>query len=304
MSKNLSSYLGFKLDDFVDPSTLIGAAVAGLVVFGLAFLFSWLIGRLLARWEEPFRRMFRQTDATMWRFIMHLKSLLVLMIALAVFASLVPSLRTFMGTLVAGAGITAVIFGFAAKSTFANIISGVALAVYRPIRIGDTVTIENEYGTIEDITLRHTVLLTWEKKRIVIPNEKLDNMSITNYSLTERLMLLKIEFGVSYDTDIDLARQLILEEASRCPHRMPDALAPAPPWVRVVAWEDFSITLRAYFYTKDMDDYWSARFWMLEQIKKRFDREGVEIPFPYRTLVFKKDLPPAPALAQEEAESS
>ena len=205
-----------------------------------------------------------------------------------IYASLVPGLRALVGTFIAGAGVTALIIGFAAKSTIANLISGLSLAIYRPFRIGDKVLIENEYGTIEDITLRHTIVRTWENKMLIIPNEKMDNMSIINYSIIDSTICCRIEMGVSYDTDIDLARRLVLEEAEKCPHRLEKAEA---PWVRVISHGDFSIGIRLYLWVPNQDAAWQARFWILEHVKKRFDKEGVEIPFPYRTLVYKKDLP-------------
>jgi len=103
-------------------------------------------------------------------------------------------------------------------------------------------------------------------------------------------MLCIVEVGVSYDTDIDLARRLMLDEANSCPHRDEKA---DEPWVRVIGHDDFAIRLRLYVWVPDVSSLWLTRFWLLENIKKRFDREGVEIPFPYRTVVFKKDLPPA-----------
>ena len=178
--------------------------------------------------------------------------------------------------------------GFAAQSTLANLVSGVGLAVYRPFRIGDKVTIEGEYGTIEDMTFRHTIVCTWENKRLVIPNKNIDNMTLMNHSLIDPRIVCRIEFGVSYDTDLDLARRLILEEAGRCPHRLPDG---GEPRVRVISHGDFSIGLRAIIWAADMDSALDLKWWMMEQVKKRFDAEGVEIPFPYRTLVYKNDLP-------------
>ena len=62
----------------------------------------------------------------------------------------------------------------------------------------------------------------------------------------------------------------------------------------MINWADSSIIMRIYIWTHDSDEAWACRFWLLEQVKKRFDAEGVEIPFPYRTVVYKKDLPPAP----------
>lgn len=286
---NLTQTLG----PLVDPNTLPGAVFIGVLVFGSAWLLSVLLGLLIRHWEEHFRKIFRGVEETVWRFTLHLKSLAVFFIALVVYASIIPGLRTILTTLAAGAGLTAVVLGFAAKSTLANLISGISLAVFRPIRIGDTVTIENEFGVIEDITIRHTVLLTWEHKRIVIPNEKLDNTTIVNYSLNDPRMLLRLEMGISYDTDIDLARRLILEEVRRCPQCLVPAKALSEPAVRVIDHGDFAIKLRVYMWTANIDEAWQGRFWLLEMIKKRFDREGVEIPFPYRTVVYKKDLPPA-----------
>jgi small-conductance mechanosensitive channel len=80
----------------------------------------------------------------------------------------------------------------------------------------------------------------------------------------------------------------MLDEANNCPHRMKEK---EEPWVRVVGHADFSIELRVYVWVAEVNEGWRARFWLLENIKKRFDREGIEIPFPYRTLVYKKDLP-------------
>ena len=226
----------------------------------------------------------------MIRYILRVKNLIIFLLAGLIYASLVPSLRALLGAFLAGAGITALVLGFAAKSTLANLISGLSLAIYRPFRIGDMVTVENEYGTVEDITLRHTIVRTWEYKRLIIPNEKIDSMTLTNYSLIDPSMLCIVEVGVSYDTDIDLARRLILEEANKCPYRVEKG---DEPWMRMISQDYFSIRLRLYVWVPDMDAAWQARFWLLEHIKKRFAKEGVEIPFPYRTVVFKKDLPPA-----------
>ena len=176
--------------------------------------------------------------------------------------------------------------------------------MYRPIRIGDKVTLEEHYGTVEDITLRHTIVRTWENKRLIIPNEKIDSMILLNHSIIDSKILCRVEMGVSYDTKIDLARRLILEEAQNCPHRMPASTAPEQPWVKVISHGDFSIGLRLYMWCPNMDESWAARWWILEMVKKRFDAEGVEIPFPYRTLVYKKDLPPSREDIGDEGEKN
>ena len=275
-------------EKLIDPSTGTGALALALVGLILACVACYITTRAVRRPGWLVERLKWKVDQTVLRYVVRIKNLLIIVIAILLYASLVPSLRALFGTLVAGAGITALVLGFAAKSTLANLISGLSLALYRPFHIGDMVTIENEYGSVEDITMRHTIVRTWEQKRLVIPNEKVDSMTVINYSLIDPHMLCIVEVGVSYDTDIDLARQLILEEANNCPHLLREG---ETPWVRVIDLADFSIRLRLYVWVPDVNALWLARFWLLEHIKKRFDREGVEIPFPYRTVVFKKDLP-------------
>jgi small conductance mechanosensitive channel len=278
------------VDKLIDASTGSGALALAILIFFLAWLASAVTSGLLRRPFWTVGKLKRKVDQTVVRYIMRLKNLIIFLIAIFIYASLVPSLKALVGTMIAGAGITALVLGFAAKSTLANLISGLSLAIYRPFHIGDMVTIEKEYGTVEDITLRHTIVRTWEYKRLIIPNEKIDSMTLINFSIIDPTMLCIVEMGVSYDTDIDLARRLILDEAHKCPHRNEKA---DEPWIRVIAHDDFAIRLRLYVWVPDVTAMWQARFWLLENIKKRFDREGIEIPFPYRTVVFKKDLPPA-----------
>jgi len=279
------------LEKLWDPSTGLGALGLAVLLTMAAVISSSMLTRIMTRPKWVTGKLARKVDETVVRYFVRVKTLLIFLTAGLIYASLIPSLRALMGTMIAGAGITAIVVGFAAKSTLANLISGLTLAIYRPIRIGDKVTVDGEYGAVEDITMRHTVVRTWENLMLIIPNEKLDNMSITNYNIIDPTILCRLEIGVSYDTDLDLAKRLLIEEAMRCPHR--DEAAPEP-WVRVVDHSDFSIEMRIYMWVKDVDVYWLGKFWLLEHIKKRFDREGVEIPFPYRTVVYKKDLPPAP----------
>lgn len=278
------------LEKLFNPGTRVGAVGLALLVMIIGWITGAVTTRLIREAEWVMGRLKRTVDRTIINYVVRFKNLLICLLGLLIYASLVPGLRALMGAMVAGAGITAIVVGFAAKSTLANFISGLSLAVYRPFRIGDKITIEGEYGTVEDITLRHTIVRTWENKMLIVPNEKIDSMSVINHSIIDSSILLWVEIGVSYDTDIDLVRRLMLEEADRCPHRLRDT---EEPWVRVIALGDFSIVLRIYVWVPDISESWAARFWLLENIKKRFDREDVEIPFPYRTIVYKKDLPPA-----------
>ena len=209
--------------ELIDPQTLIGALLLALFIFIIAWVTCIITNRLIKRLNWVTGKLKRKIDETVMHYLIRVKNLLIFIIAFFVYAGKVPALESLFSTMLAGAGITALIIGFAAKSTMSNFISGLSLAIYRPIRIGDTVTIEDEYGTVEDITLRHTIILTWENKRLIIPNSKLDDMSLINYNIVDPKMMCRVELGVSYDTDIDLARRLILDEVDKCPFRDKDA---------------------------------------------------------------------------------
>jgi small-conductance mechanosensitive channel len=280
----------FTLNKLLDPATNLGAMTLACVFVIVTWGVCVVTTRLIQRATWVMGKLERKVDDAVIRYIIRIKNLLILLIALLFYASLVPGLRALMGTMVAGAGITALVVGFAAKSTLANLISGISMAIYRPLRIGDKLNLEGELCTVEDITLRHTIVRTWQHKRLIIPNSKLDEMTVTNYSIIDPRIKCTVELGVSYDTNIDLTRRIVLETAAECPQLLKDEEA---PWVRVISHGDFSIGLRLYLWVKDIDDAYLAKFWLLEHIKKRFDSEGIEIPFPYRTLVYKKELPPA-----------
>lgn len=274
--------------ELLNPNTRTGALVWALAVILAAMAASRITTWVLRNSHWGRNKLKRKVDRTLLVYVIRLKAIIVILVAALVYAALIPGLRAIFGTLLASAGVTAIVLGIAAKSTLANLISGMALAIYRPFRIGDKVMIEGEYGEIEDITLRHTVVRTWEHKRLLIPNERIDNMSIINYSITDPKMLCRVEIRVSYDTDLDLASRVLVDEAERCPHR--DSAAEAP-WTRVVEHEDFGVRIRVYMWVPDVDAAWQGRFWLFENIRKRLAKENIEIPVPYRTILYKKELP-------------
>ena len=188
----------------------------------------------------------------------------------------------------AGASVTAIVIGLAAQQVLSNVFSGLSIAISRPFRVGDVVEMESEYGTIEDITLRHTVIRTWQNKRVVIPNSRLSVDTVINWTIEELTVLWAVNFGISYDSDIDVARSIIVDEIDKHPDVVHGEDREVN--VRVTELGDFAVNLKATFWVTDRPTAWGTGAEIRESVKKRFDKEGVEIPFPYRTVVYKKDL--------------
>jgi len=235
-------------------------------------------------------------DETRARMVRNIVRAVIYVLGFMLIISFIPELKNLSIALFAGAGFAGIVIGFAAQNAFSNIISGIFLSIFQPFKLGDRVKINEEYGTIEDITLRHTVLKTWDNRRLVIPNANINESSLVNYSLNDEKILMHLEMGISYDSDIDLAKKIMIEEANKHPDLLKEGAVSEymdkqdPVKVRVLGTGDFSVNLRLYAWAKDQPTAFRMKCDLVESIKKRFDKEGVEIPFPYRTIVYKKDL--------------
>jgi small-conductance mechanosensitive channel len=238
-------------------------------------------------------------DPTRYKFFRNAAALIIWLVAFGAIISLIPKLKTLAITLFAGAGILVAIIGFAAQQAFSNIISGIFIVLFKPFRVGDMIKVGTlDYGVVEDITLRHTVINNFENKRIIIPNSVIGNETIVNDNIEDSKVCRFIEVGISYDSDVDLASRIIQEEAAKHPscidarNKKQKTSGVPKVNVRLMSFGDHSVNLRAYVWTNDPLNAVQMHSDINKAIKKRFDSEGVEIPFPYRTIVYKNDLPP------------
>lgn len=238
-----------------------------------------------------------EEDTTNYRFLQNAVTAFIYTIALIVILYSIPQLRAYGVTLFAGAGVLTIVLGFASQEALSNIVGGVFIVIFKPFRIKDIVQIGANTGVIEDITLRHTVIKDWDNKRIIIPNSTISRETIINWNVADPKICNRIEVGISYDSDLDLAKSILAEEAMKHPLcidvRTPQDITNGKPkvLVRVVSFAESSIVLRAFIWTQDPASGFELKSDYLSAIKKRFDAEGIEIPFPYRTLVFKNQDP-------------
>jgi len=263
-------------------------------------------------------------DITSFRMFKHITVAAIYFLGLIVIIFTIPDLRSLSIALFSGAGLAAIVIGFAAQSTLSNIIAGISLSLFQPFRVGDRLNILNEYGKVTDLNLRHTVIITWDNRRLIIPNSIISNEAIINWTIEDPAVIWTIDIGISYDSDISLARKIMIEEARKNPLVMPPqtleysivkpsflkpetianglmnltALHTVDPdfkergEVKVYVTElgDFAVNLCLYVWFKDRSDAYSSGCEIREAIKRRFDSEGIEIPFPYRTIVYKTDI--------------
>jgi len=261
-----------------------------LITIIIAFLANRFFKRLIRRSTEEMNN-----DPTNYLFLRHAISTLIYIIGFSIAIFMMPNLRALASSLLAGAGILAVAVGFASQHALSNIISGVFIIIFKPFRVNDRVKLRELTGVVQDITLRHTVIRDFENKRIIIPNSLISEEIIVNSNFDDNRICKWIEIGISYNSNIEKAKAIVKEEILNHPmhidprnqQQIDDGEELAP--VKVVALGDSSVNLRGWAWAKDAVDAFKMGCDLLESIKLRFDREGIEIPFPHRTLVHKNN---------------
>ncbi|MGC9515509.1 mechanosensitive ion channel family protein [Methanocrinis sp.] len=222
-----------------------------------------------------------ETEITFRTLISRLLVAVIYIAGFLLVVSRIPTLNTLAVTLLAGAGVAGIAIGFAAQDSLSNVISGLFLAVFHPFRVGDFIDFNGEYGQIEDLTLRHTTIKTWDGRRIFVPNSIMGNQPIINWSITDPVITYPVTVGIAYGANIDRAREIMIEVAKRHPL----VLKNHDIAVRVTELGDFAVNLRLGIDVPNRDVAWTTACEIREAIKKGFDKEGIEIPFPYRNLI-------------------
>ena len=183
----------------------------------------------------------------------------------------------------AGLGIVGFTIGFALQNIMQNFVSGVILLLQQPFKVGDAASVAGHDGTVLKIGLRTTELKTFDGRFVFLPNADILSQPITNYTRAS-LRRVQLSIGVAYDSDTDLVRRVILTEINKVAGILSD---PAP----TVFFHTFgasSVDLDVFFWVDTVDAQTSpmaAKDEALTLIKKAFEKQNIEIPYPIQTLL-------------------
>lgn len=200
------------------------------------------------------------------------------------FIMVITQLGVQSSSLLAILGAAGLAIGLALQGSLSNFAGGVLILAFKPFRIGDFIEAQGVMGTVKDITIFTTKITTSGNQLAILPNAKLSNDLIKNYN-AEPIRKNIMTIGVSYDSDIKLAKDILLKLVTEQELVLKD---PAPQVV-VANLGDSSVDLSLRFWAKN-EDYWDINFYTLEEIKTRLEAQGISIPFPMREVhVFNKD---------------
>jgi len=189
-------------------------------------------------------------------------------------------------SLLAGVGIIGLALGFAFQDIAANFISGIIIAIQRPFTVGDVIQTDSFFGTIESINLRTLDLRQVTGELVRVPNRKVFESPVINFTVTTHRRV-DVECGVTYDSDLEQVRDVVLASMRNFPNLLPDR--PAEVMFTGFGESSINFTLRLWIRYKRQVDYVGAKSEAIMRIKRAFDEAGITIPFPIRTL----DISPA-----------
>ena len=172
---------------------------------------------------------------------------------------------------IASAGVA---IGLALQGSLSNLAGGIVILVMHPYKVGDYVQCDGYEGTVTDIKLFYTYLKTGDNKVVVMPNGKVSNEHIVNVNQNETRRQ-DLVFSISYNDDFEKAKQIILD----CIKEMDYVLEDPAPFVNITEHASSSINILARFWVPT-DKYWDSKWFMLERVKKAFDENNIEIPYP------------------------
>lgn len=192
--------------------------------------------------------------------------------------------------MVTALGVGGLAVALAMQDTLANLFAGIHILVEKSIRVGDFVELESGLkGYVDDITWRTTRIRMIPNNMVVIPNNKLSQSIVTNYYMPEKAMSLYIPIGVNYASDPEHVERVVLEEVERATGEVPGLIRDMEPHIRFMNFGDSALEFRLIVRVGEYFDQYPVQHELRKRIFKRFHAEGIEIPFPHRTVYLREE---------------
>ncbi|PKM31138.1 MAG: mechanosensitive ion channel protein MscS [Gammaproteobacteria bacterium HGW-Gammaproteobacteria-11] len=233
----------------------------------------WIVGRItrgiLVLMEK------RNIDRTLHGFIGAMIGMGLKVLLLVSVAGMIGVETTSFIALIGAAGLAV---GLALQGSLANFAGGMLILILRPFKAGEYIEAQGVAGTVDSISIFHTVLKTPDNKTVIVPNGSLSNGNIINYS-RQPTRRVDVNIGIDYGDSVKQAREILLDIAQADARVLKDPESVV--WLTGLGESSVDLSLRMWAKT---EDYWGV-FWDVQELaKERFDEAGITIPFPQRTL--------------------
>ncbi len=264
--EDYANKFGEKIIDFL-PS-LIGAILTLVIGFWIIRVINKLVKKFFDK---------KDYDLTLEKFI---ADLINWSLKILLFVVVITQLGVESSSLIAVIGAAGLAIGLALQGSLANFAGGVLILLLRPFKVGDWISAQGVDGSVKEISIFNTRLITFGNQEAIIPNGKLSNDNIINYT-SQGIRRNAQTWGISYDSDIKLAKEILLNLVNEQETVLHD---PHPePMIVVTELADSSVNMSLRFWATN-DDYWALHWFVLEEGKRRLEEQGIVIPFPQRDV--------------------
>ncbi len=248
--------------------------IAALVILVAGW---WIIGMLMRAFKHFLSK--KDLDPTLQKFLADLLGWTLKILLIITVISQLGIATTSFAAIIGAAGLA---IGLALQGSLSNFAGGVLIMIFKPFKVGDLIEAQGVLGTVKEIQIFTTKLISPENKLIIIPNGELSNGTITNYT-AEGKIRVDMVFGVSYDADIKQVKELLMRVVTGHPLVLKDP----PPTVNVLELAESSVNFAVRPWTRP-EHYWDVYFDITEQVKYALDEAGIEIPYPHSVEIVKE----------------
>lgn len=263
-------------------NTLLNIAIdfgLKLLAAGVVLLVGHLLIKLVVHLISNGKK-FEKVDPTARTFI---NSFIKIALWVIVLVCVIAILGVPMASVIAAIASCGVAIGLALQGSLANFAGGIMILLFRPFKVGDFVETGASVGTVIEVGIFYTVLLTVDNKHITIPNGSMMNNTVTNYS-SEKNRRVDIDFNIAYEADAARACEIAIEVAKA--HSL--VLDDPAPFARVTALGESGcvVTVRAWALG---DNYWDVRFDLISSVRNALEAEGIRAPYPHMDVKVTSD---------------
>lgn len=258
-------------------SNLTHKVLLGVLIFSATVAAGRAAGGLVGLYSNRIQEALPQTSilTNLVRATIYATGLLVLLQTLGV--SIAPILTAL--------GVGGLAVALALQDTLSNLFAGFHIIISRQIRPGDYVRLDSgEEGYVADINWRNTSIRTLPNNMVIVPNSKMAGAILTNYYQPDKELAVPIEVGVSYSSDLAKVEQVTLEVAGEVLKEVAGGVPSFEPAIRYHAFGDFSIRFTAVLRCREFRDQYLLKHEFIRRLNERYQKEGIEIPFPIRTV--------------------
>lgn len=263
----------FLRDNGIDSQTVVAFGKNVVIALLIFYVGRMAVGLVVRALRKIMQR--QEVDKTLETFVSNLVRMALLIVVIIAAISALGIETTSFIAIFGAAGLA---IGLALQGSLSNFAAGVLIVLFRPYKVGDYIEGAGISGSVEQVQILTTVLLTPDNKEVIVPNSQIMNSVITNYSANDTRRIDMV-VGVSYKDDLDKVRKTLEELVAADDRILEDPACKIA--VSELADSSVNFIVRPWVKTEDV---WNVRFDLTEAIKRRFDQEGISFPFPQQDV--------------------